>query len=92
MFSTPIIFNSVVGVYTYCNFLQDILFSRIYPILLNIRDTLRGYDGSLTDEEITKVRDIYVLCSSQVKKCLQTLFDIFKKEYHEEIFMQVSGF
>ncbi|XP_049875615.1 serendipity locus protein alpha-like isoform X2 [Pectinophora gossypiella] len=67
--------------------LNDLLISTIYPLMLSIRSELQNYDGVLQQDEISKLQDVYTLCSSQIKKCLHTLFDVFKTEYHQDIFL-----
>ncbi|KAJ2945595.1 hypothetical protein O0L34_g418 [Tuta absoluta] len=70
--------------------LTEFLFNNVYPLMLNIRSRLQKYDGSLAADDISKLQDVYALCSSQIKKTLLTLFGVFKTEYHSHISMQDS--
>lgn len=67
---------------------QSILLDKIHPLTQRLRNKLLSYDGD--EENITKVRDVYTLCSSQINKCLISLFDIFKVEARHQTLLQVK--
>ncbi|CAH0694574.1 unnamed protein product [Spodoptera exigua] len=66
----------------------SILLDKIHPLTQRLRNKLLLYDGD--EEDIAKVRDVYTLCSSQINKCLISLFDIFKIEARHQILLQES--
>lgn len=64
------------------------LLDKIQPLILRLRHKLMSYDG--TGENVSSIRDIYTLCSSQINKCLINLFDVFKLEVQYETTLQVN--
>ena len=69
--------------------LQSLLLDKIQPLTLRLRRKLLSYDN--IEEDISKVRDVYTLCSSQINKCLINLFDVFKVEFHNHTLLQVNS-
>ncbi|KAJ8715036.1 hypothetical protein PYW08_005017 [Mythimna loreyi] len=66
----------------------SLLLDKIQPLTLRLRRKLLPNEGN--EEKISKVRDIYTLCLSQINKCLINLFDVFKVELRNHTLLQES--
>ncbi|XP_046969297.1 serendipity locus protein alpha [Vanessa cardui] len=72
-------------------FIVDILFSNIYPLLQRISDNLHNnLKEGFTDENYVAIRNIYTLCSDQIRKCYLSMLEIIKSEYNNGVYLQES--
>ncbi|XP_072944711.1 uncharacterized protein [Epargyreus clarus] len=70
----------------------EILLQNVYPLLQRISNKiqLRIKDGTLDESILFKIRDVYSLCSNQIKKCVLNLLDVFKHEHNQQLCLQES--
>lgn len=65
-----------------------LILDKIHPLTLRLRHKLSLFEDN--EEDIAKVREVYTLCSSQINKCLISLFDVFKVEFRHQTLLQES--
>ncbi|XP_050347904.1 serendipity locus protein alpha [Nymphalis io] len=72
-------------------FIVDILFSKIYPLLQRISENLHNnHKEDFTDENYVAIRNVYTLCSDQIRKCYLSMLEIIKLEYNNGVYLQES--
>lgn len=65
------------------------MFTNIWPLVITLRKKLQKAQNSDVDGA-KALKDVFTLSCSQIKKCVLGLFEVFKIEYHEDLFLQVS--
>ncbi|CAG9130574.1 unnamed protein product [Plutella xylostella] len=68
--------------------LVESVFKSIWPLILSIRKKLNLSTDQ--EESIKTLKDVFTLCCSQIKKCVLSLFEIFKMEHSQQVFLQES--
>lgn len=64
--------------------------NNIYPLLRRISDKLHSINDDILDEHIVNIRNVYTLCSDQIRKCFITLLEVIKLEHKENVSLQVK--
>lgn len=71
----------------FSSYFQEVLFGKIYPLILRIRNHLQAEECK---DDTSNIQNVFTLCCSQIKKSLMNLFDIFKIENEQGILIQVG--
>ncbi|XP_059052682.1 serendipity locus protein alpha [Achroia grisella] len=69
---------------------MDILLSKFRPLSIRIHKKMLSLDSGMEDEDINKIQDMLALCTSQIKKNVLNLIDIFKAEQCQQLCLQES--
>lgn len=69
--------------------LQEYLTKEVYPLIQNLDTKMQVYCDYETEDEIVKIKNVFKLCSSQIKKCVLNFLDVIKMELKNETFLQV---
>ncbi|XP_026756042.2 serendipity locus protein alpha [Galleria mellonella] len=67
-----------------------ILLTKFRPISLRIHKKILSFDNDLEDDNINRIQDMVALCTSQIKKNVLNLMDIFKVEHCQQLSLQES--
>ncbi|XP_028162694.1 serendipity locus protein alpha-like [Ostrinia furnacalis] len=71
-------------------YVVDFLLDRICPVLQKLRSQLQALNDRDLEEEIVKIRNVFLLTSSQIKKCIVNFFDVLKVEHKHGECLQES--